>query len=328
MNGSRRAATAFIAWNGSSNRLGAMIRFALTLALAAALTGCATAPPVPVEAARADLPPFRVATMENVPAESVVWGGSIVSVNNLADTTELEILSYPLDRKFRPVIRERTEGRFILVMPGYVEALDWPHGRFVTVRGRLRGVREGRIEESDYVYPILDVEDVHLWPRNFPYEEPRVSFGIGVGPGAEHPVADVEGDPAERGEVGVHQTSAGGWATVVTAMRFQRLIVPMATISSAVVASPKAATAASQTSSGTPPIGNRVTASVRASAARSASVKNGDSCQAATAKSRRTSSPSARASVECMSTQNVQPFNIDARSFTSSSTVCSTFVRT
>lgn len=145
------------------------------------LAGCATAPPVPVEAARADLPPYRVASMDAVPAESVVWGGSIVEVQNLADVTEIEILAYPLDRRFRPVIRERTEGRFILQLPGYVEALDYPHGRFVTVRGKLRGLRESKIDDADYVHPVVEVEDLHLWPRNFPYEEPRVSFGIGVG---------------------------------------------------------------------------------------------------------------------------------------------------
>ena len=146
-----------------------------------ALAGCATTPPVPVEAARADLPPYRVAGMDRVPAESVVWGGSIVEVVNRADVTEIEILAYPLDRRFRPVIRARTEGRFILKLPGYVEALDYPHGRFVTVRGRLTGLRESKIEDADYVHPLVDVEDVHLWPRNFPYEEPRVSFGIGIG---------------------------------------------------------------------------------------------------------------------------------------------------
>ena len=71
-----------------------------------------------------------------------------------------------------------------------------------------------------------------------------------------------------------------------------------------------------------------MTASVSASAARSRSSKKGASRQAATANSRRLDSPSASASRLCMSTQNAQPLIIDARSFTSSSTVRSTFVWT
>ena len=153
----------------------------LLAAAVLALAGCATAPPFPAEGARIDLPPYRVAGMETVPNETVVWGGSIVGVENLPSTTEIEILAYPLDRRLRPVIRARSEGRFILELPGYVEPFDYPHGRFVTMRGHLRAVRDAKIEDADYVYPVVEVENLHLWPRNFPYEEPQVTFGIGVG---------------------------------------------------------------------------------------------------------------------------------------------------
>jgi hypothetical protein len=101
--------------------------------------------------------------------------------------------------------------------------------------------------------------------------------------------------------------------------RFHTLMVAIASTSSTASASPNRATTASHTSSLTPS-SSLVSSSVRASAARSASLNHGASCQAATENSRRWSSPAFSASVLCMSTQNEQPFRIDARSFTSSST--------
>lgn len=113
----------------------------------------------------------------------VVWGGKILDVRNLADETEVQVVAYPLDRAQRPQQSAPTQGRFILVLPGFVEPYDFPPGRFVTVRGRIEGSRMRRIGDADRLYPALRREDLHLWPVNFPRERSRVSFGIGVGVG-------------------------------------------------------------------------------------------------------------------------------------------------
>lgn len=113
----------------------------------------------------------------------IVWGGKILSVRNLADTTEVQVVAYPLDRAQRPNQSAPTQGRFIVSLPGYVEALDYPLGRFVTLRARLSGTRVAQVDEQDYVFPLVSDATAHLWPINFPYETPRVQFGIGVGVG-------------------------------------------------------------------------------------------------------------------------------------------------
>ena len=61
---------------------------------------------------------------------------------------------------------------------------------------------------------------------------------------------------------------------------------------------------------------SRVTASVRASAARSASLNHGASRQAATVAMRSSDSPASRSSRACMSTQKLQPLIWLARSST------------
>lgn len=147
------------------------------------LAGCVS-PPVFKDAPGASPAPAEVAAApERYHAADVVWGGKILDVRNRADTTEVQVIAYPIDAAQRPDQRAPTEGRFIVVLPGYVEPLDFPAGRFLTVRGHLDGTRVGRVDDHDYVYPLLRRDALHLWPVNFPNERGRVSFGLGVGVG-------------------------------------------------------------------------------------------------------------------------------------------------
>lgn len=120
---------------------------------------------------------------ENYHGAEVVWGGKILAARNLADTTEVEVIAYPLDGAQRPDPNAPTEGRFIMALPGFVEPLDFPAGRFVTLRGHVDGTRAARIDERDVAFPIVADANVHLWPVNFPYDTPRVHFSFGVGVG-------------------------------------------------------------------------------------------------------------------------------------------------
>ena len=157
-----------------------MKRILLLLAIGA-LGACST-PPIRTDvAARTDLPPYRAAELQALPDGEVLWGGMIVEVRNRAEQSEIEVLAYPLDRGQRPMLKAPTEGRFIALMPGYVERYDYPQGRFVTLRGEVRARRESMIDEKLYVYPVVEATQVHLWPQGFQHSGPRFSFGIGVG---------------------------------------------------------------------------------------------------------------------------------------------------
>jgi outer membrane lipoprotein len=151
--------------------------------LALALTGCATTARFEPADARLDVAPYAAADGALRSGERVVWGGMIIEVKNRADDTEIVMLGYPLDRKFRPVLKGATVGRFIVVLPGYVERFDYPQGRFLTVRGALVGTREELIEEKPYLYPIITGDALKLWPAGYQNSGPVFSIGIGVGIG-------------------------------------------------------------------------------------------------------------------------------------------------
>ncbi|MEO7065657.1 MAG: Slp family lipoprotein [Rhodanobacter sp.] len=155
------------------------------LAFACALSACAPAPIFRPSVPGIDATPAQVAqTPERYVSSAVIWGGKVVRVSNLTDHSEIEILGYPLDPSQRPKANDSGGGRFIAVMAGYVEPLEYPANALITVSGRLDGSRAGKVGEATYVFPLVKVSQAHVWTA----EEMRkgrsnVSFGVGLGVG-------------------------------------------------------------------------------------------------------------------------------------------------
>lgn len=150
-----------------------------------ALAACAPAPiykPAPDAVAAV---PFEVArSPERFANGSVIWGGRVVGVNNLADRSEIEVLAYPLDSSQRPKVGDSGNGRFIAVMNGFVEPMAYPNGALITVSGKLGGSRAGRVGEADYVFPLVRVDQAHAWTaEEMQSGRNNVHFGVGVGVG-------------------------------------------------------------------------------------------------------------------------------------------------
>lgn len=157
--------------------------FGPTLALA--LVACAPAPIYKSAADTVTAAPFQVAqSPERYAGSEVIWGGRVVQVTNLADHSEIELLAYPLDSSQRPKANDSGSGRFIAVLPGYTEPLEYPAGALMTVSGKLNGSRAGKVGEAGYVFPLVGVAQSHVWTA----EEMRkgssnVHFGVGLGVG-------------------------------------------------------------------------------------------------------------------------------------------------
>ncbi|MEF8980326.1 Slp family lipoprotein [Thiohalorhabdus sp.] len=126
-------------------------------------------------------PEDAVADMDRLKGIRVLWGGVIVAAHNREKTTRLEILGYPLNGRQHPVTTESPQRRFLAVKEGYLETADYAQGRRVTVAGTLTGTQSGRVGEATYTYPVVRIEDSHLWPKaESRRQEPRFHFGIGV----------------------------------------------------------------------------------------------------------------------------------------------------
>ena len=162
-----------------------VFRLVSALALAGVLAACAPAPIYKGGPGMVDATPEQVATSpENFHGMQVVWGGSVIDVHNLADHSEVEILAYPLDSSQRPRLKEPATGRFIAIVPGFVEPMDYPQGALVTLRGTLEGSRTGIVGQADYRFALVRSEAMHRWtPEEMRKGHPDIHFGVGVGVG-------------------------------------------------------------------------------------------------------------------------------------------------
>lgn len=152
------------------------------IAAAALLTACMAQPVVVATAPVTPALPYEVAAEpERYAGAEVIWGGMILGLVNRESQTEVTILAYPLDSAQRPVPSAGSRGRFIIVLPGYVERQDYPDGLFVTLSGRLAGTRAGHVDEHAYVYPLVEAAHVHRWPPGFQFDRPQWHIGVGVG---------------------------------------------------------------------------------------------------------------------------------------------------
>ena len=154
---------------------------AFVLVLAAMAGGCATPVfnnlPHTVGVAPHDVQ----AGVADYSGREILWGGRIVRVQNLEYTTEVEVVSYPLDRERQPRTDLPTQGRFLLALPGFAEPYDYQAGRHLTVHGVLAGMRSGRVQDHEYLYPLVNARAVHVWPWGFMFDKkPQISIGVGA----------------------------------------------------------------------------------------------------------------------------------------------------
>jgi outer membrane lipoprotein len=149
---------------------------------AALLQACATTPAFDTSGIDLAITPQQAAARaDSLAGSRVLWGGVIIASTNLKDASQLEILAYPLTSNQHPDIDQPPLGRFLARKDGYLETADYSQGRLITLSGTLHNTREGRIGESEYTYPLVQMDQSHLWPRTRRTEpETRFHFGIGV----------------------------------------------------------------------------------------------------------------------------------------------------
>ncbi len=128
----------------------------------------------------------QAAAEEITRTESLVieWGGVIVETQNLEASSEIQIIAYPLRDNGKPDLDEPPIGRFIAINQGYLEYADYRKGRTITLSGSVAGIRQGKVGEADYSFPLLEPVEMQLWPLETASEsQSRWRFGIGVGSG-------------------------------------------------------------------------------------------------------------------------------------------------
>ena len=125
-----------------------------------AVSACTTIPEQ-IQGTYSEVSPARVDPA--VFGSAVRWGGTIIAAENEENSTCFEVLSRDLDKYLRPRLEDQTAGRFIACKPGFYDPEVYKHGREVTVTGHIRNIEVRQVDEFNYRYPVVDVDNLVLW---------------------------------------------------------------------------------------------------------------------------------------------------------------------
>jgi len=124
-------------------------------------------------------PQMVIAEPDNNRGKNVLWGGTILEITNLKNSTQIEVLAYSLRSSYRPKIKGKPLGRFIVLQQGYLEPTEYAQGKLLTVLGGVSDIQAGNVGESTYLFPVINAQQLKLWTvKNEKY---RSSFHIGLG---------------------------------------------------------------------------------------------------------------------------------------------------
>jgi outer membrane lipoprotein len=93
----------------------------------------------------------------------VLWGGAIIESKNVKEGTRVTVLQKDLNRWGRPKESDKSQGRFIVLYPGYLDTAIYRSDREITVAGEIIGQKVMPIGDIKYTYPVLSPREIHLW---------------------------------------------------------------------------------------------------------------------------------------------------------------------
>ena len=127
-----------------------------------ALSACTTIPEQ-IQGEFTEISPARVEP--GVFGSNVRWGGVILDSKNRDNGTCFEILSRDLDKYLRPRVEDQTAGRYIACKSGFHDPAVFTKGREVTMTGSVQAIETRKLDDFDYRYPIMEVDNLVLWQK-------------------------------------------------------------------------------------------------------------------------------------------------------------------
>lgn len=119
-----------------------------------------------------------LATPDAYQGQVMRLGGVIAGIVNTPGETRLEIVARRLLRHGEPRQEDRSEGRFMAIVPEFLDPAIHAPGRQVTLIGQFTGIHEQPLGEMPYRYPQLQVSVYYLWPiwRDDTYPPPLYGY--------------------------------------------------------------------------------------------------------------------------------------------------------
>lgn len=140
-------------------------------------SGCATGDSLESTGPRITYAQLKAAT-ETYRGQTITLGGKVLSAKRLKAETRIEILQLPLASSLKPTVDlSASQGRFVATKKEFLDPATIPAGTFVTVTGEVTGSVILPLDETDYTYPVVEIRNLRVWPKE--EEPPRIRPYIG-----------------------------------------------------------------------------------------------------------------------------------------------------
>ncbi len=114
------------------------------------------------------------AAPDSFKGQTMVLGGQVLSAKRLKDGTRIEVLQLPLNEAQQPSLDlTKSQGRFIAIQREFLDPATVPQGTFLTINGRLTGSVTQPLDETEYSYPVVEVDKFRTWTPAQESELPR-----------------------------------------------------------------------------------------------------------------------------------------------------------
>ncbi|MCK3658862.1 hypothetical protein A4G18_09130 [Pasteurellaceae bacterium Pebbles2] len=120
--------------------------------------------------------------------KTVRLAGKVLNATALKNQTRIEVISLPVSYySAKPVLDSSTDGRFIAYLNGFVDPESLKE-QYITVKGTLTGKEQGKIDQADYQYPVVNAQNFKQWRLTQEYyydpddfDDSRFGYGFGAG---------------------------------------------------------------------------------------------------------------------------------------------------
>jgi outer membrane lipoprotein len=130
------------------------------------LVACASNVPLEIREAPADSPTLQeaLADPDSQVSREVRWGGLILETENTETSTRVTVLALPLSSSGKPQVGDDSGGRFVAIVPGFLDPTVYSKDRRFTVSGTITGSETRKVGEFPYRYPVVEARQHYLWP--------------------------------------------------------------------------------------------------------------------------------------------------------------------
>ena len=101
--------------------------------------------------------------------KKVRLGGKVLTATALKNQTKIEVLSLPVaSYSAKPVVDAQSDGRFIAYLSGFVDP-EAVKNQYISVLGILTEKQQGKIDQADYEYPVIQANAYKQWQQRQEY---------------------------------------------------------------------------------------------------------------------------------------------------------------